>query len=70
MISSDLVTKIGLYGLLPLFVGVLVFIMVDVAKESDAGKRGTFWIFLALGAGFATFGIKLLVELGFQRGWF
>ena len=70
MISSDLVTKIGLYGLLPLFVAVLVFIMADVAKKSDAGRRGTFWIFLALGAGFATFGIKLLIEFGFARGWF
>ena len=55
LISSDLITKIGMWGVLPLFIGFLFFIMWDISKKSNAGRAGTFWIFLALGGGF--FGI-------------
>ncbi|MDO5651954.1 MAG: DUF2788 domain-containing protein [Moraxella sp.] len=61
-ISSETVTKIGLYGLLPIFIGFLFFIMWDIAKKSEAGKAGTFWIFVALGGGFFGFLAKIAIE--------
>lgn len=61
-ISSETITKFGLYGLLPLFIGFLFFIMWDIAKKSNAGKNGTFWIFVALGAGFFGFIAKVVLE--------
>lgn len=61
-INNDTITKIGLYGLVPLFITFLVFIMWDIAKKSNAGKAGTFWIFVALGAGFAGFVMKFVIE--------
>lgn len=69
-ISAELITKIGLYALLPVFIAFLVFIMWDIAKKSGAGKNGTFWIFLALGAGIFGFVIKVILEyfLPYLRG--
>lgn len=61
-VSNDTITKIGLYGLVPIFIAFLVFIMWDIAKKSGAGKTGTFWIFVALGAGFASFLLKFVIE--------
>lgn len=61
-VSSDTITNIGLYGLLPLFIGFLFFIMWDISKKSKAGKAGTFWIFVALGMGFFGFLAKGVIE--------
>lgn len=61
-ISADTMTKFGLYALLPAFIGFLFFIMWDIAKKSQAGKAGTFWIFVALGAGFFGFLAKIVLE--------
>lgn len=61
-ISADTVTKWGLYGLLPAFIAFLFFIMWDVSKKSNAGRQGTFWIFIALGGGFFGFLAKVLIE--------
>ncbi len=61
-ISSQTVTNWGLYLLLPIFIATLFFIMWDISKKSDAGRAGTFWIFLALGAGFIGFLLKLILE--------
>ncbi len=66
-IASSTVTSWGLYVLLPIFIAFLFFIMWDIAKVSDAGRAGTFWIFLALGAGFVGFLLKLLLEVAFKR---
>lgn len=68
-IAASTVTSWGLYVLLPIFIAFLFFIMWDISKQSDAGRAGTFWIFLALGAGFVGFLLKLLLEVAFQR-WF
>lgn len=68
-ISADTITKFGLYGLLPLFIGFLFFIMWDISKKSKAGRQGTFWIFVALGAGFFGFLAKLVIEWVLGR-WF
>jgi hypothetical protein len=41
--------------------------MFDISKKSNAGRAGTFWIFLALGAGFMGFLLKLLLEVAFKK---
>lgn len=47
LVSSELITKLGMYVLLPIFIAFLFFIMYDISKKNNAGKQGTFWIFLA-----------------------
>lgn len=68
-IAASTVTSWGLYVLLPIFIAFLFFIMWDISKQSNAGRAGTFWIFLALGAGFVGFLLKLLLEVALKR-WF
>ncbi len=62
LVSAETITDLGLYILLPVFIGFLFFIMWDISKKSDAGKQGTFWIFVALGMGFFGFLAKLVIE--------
>ena len=59
LVSAETITTLGLYVLLPIFIGFLIFIMWDISKKSDAGRAGTFWIFVALGMGFLA---KLVIE--------
>ncbi|WP_230661116.1 DUF2788 domain-containing protein [Psychrobacter sp. I-STPA10] len=66
-ISAETVTSLGMYVLLPIFIGFLFFIMWDIAKKSEAGKAGTFWIFVALGAGFVGFLLKVVLEVVFEK---
>ncbi len=66
-IAASTVTNWGLYVLLPIFIAFLFFIMFDISKKSEAGRAGTFWIFLALGAGFIGFLLKLLLEVAFKK---
>lgn len=67
LISSELITQIGMWVVVPVFIGFLFFIMWDIAKKSNAGKAGTFWIFVALGGGFFGYLIKLCIEWYFSR---
>lgn len=67
LVSSELITKLGMYVLLPIFIAFLFFIMYDISKKNNAGKQGTFWIFLALGGGFFGFLIKLVLEWYFSK---
>ncbi|OBX64469.1 hypothetical protein A9299_09565 [Moraxella osloensis] len=67
LVSSELITKLGMYVLLPIFIAFLFFIMFDISKKNNAGKQGTFWIFLALGGGFFGFLIKMVLEWYFSR---
>ncbi len=67
LVSSELITKLGMYVLLPIFIAFLFFIMYDISKKNNAGRQGTFWIFLALGGGFFGFLIKLVLEWYFSR---
>lgn len=67
LISSELITQIGMYVVVPVFIGFLFFIMWDISKKSNAGKQGTFWIFVALGGGFFGYLIKLGIEWYFSR---
>ena len=66
-IAASTITSWGLYVLLPIFIAFLFFIMWDISKKSEAGRAGTFWIFLALGAGCVGFLLKLLLEVAFER---
>lgn len=66
-ISEEIIVKLGMYGLLPAFILFLFFIMWDLSKKSNAGKAGTFWIFLALGAGFVGFLAKVVIEFVFTK---
>ena len=67
LVSNELITKLGMYVLLPIFNAFLFFIMFDISKKNNAGKQGTFWIFLALGGGFFGFLIKMVLEWYFSR---
>ena len=67
LVSSVLITNLGMYVLLPIFIAFLFFIMYDISKKNNAGKQGTFWIFLALGGGFFGFLIKMVLEWYFSR---
>ncbi len=66
-IAASTVTSWGLYVLLPIFIAFLFFIIWDISKKSDAGRAGTFWMFLALGAGFIGFILKVLLEVAFKK---
>ncbi len=53
----------SLYIGIAVLIGFMVFIVWDLAKKSNAGKFGTFILFLALGLGLLGFLIKtVLVE--------
>ena len=67
LVSNELITKLGMYVLLPIFIAFLFFIMYDISKKNNAGKQGTFWIFLALGGGFFGFLINMVLEWYFSR---
>ena len=67
LVSNELITKLGMYVLLPIFIAFLFFIMYDISKKNNAGKQGTFWIFLALGGGFFGFRIKMVLAWYFSR---
>ena len=67
LVTNELITKLGMYVLLPIFIAFLFFIMYDISKKNNAGKQGTFWIFLALGGGFFGFLIKMVLEWYFSR---
>lgn len=62
-ISEGVIVKLGLYVLLPIFIGFLFFIIWDISKKSKAGKAGTFWLFVALGTGCFGFIAKGLIDL-------
>lgn len=66
-IAASTITDWGLYILLPIFITFLFFIMWDISKQSEAGRAGTFWIFLALGAGSVGFLLKLVLEVVFEH---
>lgn len=41
----------------------MLFILYTMAKESNAGKYGTFVIFMALGMGFVGFASKSVIKI-------
>ena len=67
LVSAETITKLGLYVLLPVFIAFLIFIMWDISKKSNAGRAGTFWIFVALGMCFFGFIAKLVIEFVLEK---
>jgi FtsH-binding integral membrane protein len=67
LISNEMITNIGMWLVVPVFIAFLFFIMWDISKKSHAGKAGTFWIFVALGGGFFGYLIKLVIQYIFEK---
>lgn len=67
LVSNETITKWGMNVLVPAFIAFLFFIMYDLSKKNNAGKQGTFWIFVALGGGFFGFLIKMVMEWYFSK---
>jgi hypothetical protein len=61
---SDYGVTLGVGGLI-LF---MIFIVWDLAKRSDAGKFGTFILYLALAMGIFGFLIKVVITYLMERG--
>ncbi len=60
--TDEMLTRLGMNLLLPAFILFLMFIIWDLAKQSKAGKVGTFALFIALSIGFVGFMIKAILQ--------
>ncbi len=49
------------------FILFMVFIILQLARQSKAGKFGTFVIFLGLGVGFLGFLMKVVIQWWLER---
>lgn len=49
------------------FILFMVFIILQLARESKAGKFGTFVIFLGLGVGFIGYLAKIVIQWWMER---
>lgn len=62
MISEKEISEFGLtYGLV-FFIGFMLFIIYDLAKESKAGRFGTFILFFVLSFGILGFVAKNVIQ--------
>ena len=66
LVSNELITKLGMYVLLPIFIALLIFIMYDISKKNNAGKQGNILDFWHWAAVFG-FLIKMVLEWYFSR---
>lgn len=53
---------------LVIFAGFIFFIIYDLAKKSNAGKFGTFILFMVLGLGLGAFLLKTLLVAMIEGG--
>lgn len=60
--TDEMLTKWGMQLLIPAVILFLMFIIWDLAKQSKAGKVGTFALFLALSVGFIGYLIKVILQ--------
>ncbi len=60
--SEEQIAEFGLTFGVGAFMLYMVFIIVQLARESKAGKFGTFVLFLALGVGLIGFVAKGLIQ--------
>ncbi|SOE37162.1 DUF2788 domain-containing protein [Delftia acidovorans] len=49
------------------FILFMVFIILQLARQSKAGKFGTFVIFLGLGVGFVGYIVKIVIQWWMER---
>lgn len=62
MISEEQVANLGLTWGLTLFIGYMVFIVWKLAKDSNAGRFGTFVLFFVLTFGMLGFIAKNVIQ--------
>jgi hypothetical protein len=60
--SEEQIAQFGLTFGVSAFMLYMVFIIVQLARESKAGKFGTFVLFLGLGVGLIGFAAKGLIK--------
>lgn len=60
--SEEQIAQFGLTFGVSAFMLYMVFIILQLAKESKAGKFGTFVLFLGLGVGLVGFAAKGLIK--------
>ena len=66
-LTEEQIAQFGLTFGVGAFMLYMVFIILQLARESKAGKFGTFVLFLALGFGLVGFAAKGLIKY-FLRG--
>ena len=65
--SEEMATQLGMQLLVPAVILFLMFIIWDLAKQSKAGKVGTFAMFLALSVGFIGYMIKVILQWQMEK---
>ena len=60
--TEEQISNFGLTWGLSLFIGLMLFIIWDLARKSKAGKFGTFILFFVLAFGILGFAIKNLLQ--------
>lgn len=60
--TESQISEFGLTWGVGLLIAFMLFIVWDLARQSKAGRAGTFWLFLVLGLGMLTFLIKYLIK--------
>lgn len=61
-LTEEQIADIGLTWGLGIFIGLMLFIIWDLARKSDAGKLGTFILFFVLAFGIFGFFMKNLLQ--------
>jgi uncharacterized membrane protein YkvI len=61
MLSEETFTELSLIICLTLLIALMGFIIYDLAKKSQAGKYGTFILFIVLGLGVTGFIFKTVL---------
>ena len=61
--SEEQIASFGLTFGVTAFMLYMVFIIIQLARESKAGRFGTFVLFLGLGVGLVGFAAKGLIKL-------
>ncbi len=62
-LTEEQVSHFGVTFGLAAFIGYMLFIIWDLAKNSKAGKLGTFVLFLVLAFGMVGFVAKSIIQL-------
>jgi hypothetical protein len=60
--TEEQISNFGLTWGLTLFIGLMLFIIWDLARKSNAGKFGTFILFFVLAFGILGFVIKNVLQ--------
>ena len=65
--SEEQIAQFGLTVGVGGFILYMMFIILQLARESKAGKFGTFVIFLGLGVGFVGYIAKIVIQWWMER---